>query len=90
MTSNTSLSLSYRRAEEKKLRKQEIVGYVSSAKAAKTITVTYYHDKWIPKYNVHISTRRKIMAHDEEGVCSEGDMVRIVPCRLVLFPINAL
>lgn len=69
-----------KKAEARQLRRQEIVGIVSSAKTAKTINVTYYHNKYIRKYNCMISVRRKVMAHDEDEVCSEGDLVRIVPC----------
>ena len=56
--------------EEKRKRKQN----------AKSITVTYQHPKDFPKYNATVSTRRRIMAHDEEEVCDVGDLVRIVPC----------
>jgi small subunit ribosomal protein S17 len=69
-----------KKAEERKQRRQEIVGIVSSAKTSKTINVTYYHNKFIKKYNCVISVRRKVMAHDEAGICGEGDLVRVVPC----------
>ena len=47
--------------EERRKRRQSIVGLVTSTKNAKTITVTYQHPKFYPKYNTYISTKRKVM-----------------------------
>ena len=58
-----------------------IIGIVISTKCAKSITVQYQHPKFISKYNATISTRRKVMAHDEDEICEDGDLVRVVPCR---------
>lgn len=67
--------------DENKRRSQEIIGVVVSTKASKTITVKYFHRKYFRKYNAHVSIRRKVMAHDEEEICSDGDLVSVIPCR---------
>ena len=89
-TSNTDdLELEYKpeidyvlkTAEEKKKRKQALVGIVTSTKCLKSITVQVYHETLISKYQKVVTRRRKVMAHDENKLCNEGDLVRIVPCR---------
>jgi small subunit ribosomal protein S17 len=34
-----------------------------------------------PRYGKYLRMRSRIMAHDAEGRCREGDLVRIVPSR---------
>lgn len=67
--------------EERKKRKQALVGEVVSVKCAKSITVRVEYQKYFPKYDKHISRHNKFMAHDEQERCKLGDIVRIVPCR---------
>ena len=67
--------------EERKKRKQSLVGIVTSTKCAKSITIQVEHEKYYPKYNKYIRSRKKVMAHDESEIGKTGDMVRIVPCR---------
>jgi len=70
------------RENEKKLaRRQAKVGIVVSDKNAKSISVQVEHAKYFPKYNKYINKRRNIMAHDEDELAEEGDVVRIIPCR---------
>ena len=69
--------------EERKKRKQSLVGIITSTKCAKSITIQVEHDKYYPKYNKYIRSRKKIMAHDDREIGKMGDMVRIVPCRPV-------
>ena len=69
--------------EERKKRKQSLVGIITSTKCAKSITIQVEHEKYFPKYNKYIKSRKKVMAHDEREIGKTGDMVRIVPCRPV-------
>ena len=47
----------------------------------KTVNVAIERRKVIvPKYRKFMRRTKKIMAHDEEEVCNEGDIVMIVPC----------
>mmetsp|Transcript_11643 Transcript_11643/g.12019 ORF Transcript_11643/g.12019 Transcript_11643/m.12019 type:complete len:171 (+) Transcript_11643:21-533(+) len=63
----------------KKILAQTRVGRVISTKCAKTITVAIHSKRFIPKYNAYLRFTKKIMAHDEEEKCDEGDVVRIIP-----------
>merc|ERR1711982_130903 len=57
------------------------VGKVVSTKMIKTVNVAIDRYKLIvPKYRKYVRRTKKIMAHDEEEVCNEGDVVMIVPC----------
>lgn len=67
--------------ESKLARRQAKVGVVVSDKNAKSISVQVEHAKYFPKYNKYMNKRRNIMAHDEEELAEEGDLVRIIPCR---------
>ena len=76
--------------EDRKKRKQSLIGTVVSGliivfranyklnlsvKCAKSITVLVQHEKFFKKYNKAINVRKKIMAHDEEGLGRMGDVV---------------
>jgi small subunit ribosomal protein S17 len=67
--------------DERAKRKQSLVGIVTSTKNTKTITIEIENRYFYPKYNKYISRHKKIMAHDEEELGKDGDLVRIVPCR---------
>lgn len=67
--------------DERKKRRQSMIGTVVSTKCSKSISVLVAHQKFFPKYNKYISRHKKVMAHDEEEICEMGDTVRIVPCR---------
>ena len=66
---------------EKKRRIGSLVGKVVSTKCSKSVNVLVEHMKFFPKYNKSIQRRKKIMAHDENEIGREGDMVRIAMCR---------
>ena len=68
-------------SEKRLARRQAKVGIVVSDKNAKSISVQVEHPKYFPKYNKYMNKRRNIMAHDEEELAEEGDVVRIIPCR---------
>jgi|KBSSwiStaDraftv2_1062776.scaffolds.fasta_scaffold3189355_1 small subunit ribosomal protein S17 len=57
------------------------VGRVVSNKMKKSVTVTVERLVRHPVYGKFIRRTTKIMAHDEEGSCREGDTVAIVECR---------
>jgi len=57
------------------------VGRVVSSKMQKSVTVSVERLVKHPAYGKFIRRTTKIMAHDEEGTCREGDTVAIVECR---------
>ena len=57
------------------------VGRVVSNKMQKSVTVSVERLVKHPVYGKFIRRTTKIMAHDEDGSCREGDMVAISECR---------
>ena len=57
------------------------VGRVVSNKMRKSVTVSIERLVKHPAYGKFIRRTTKVMAHDEEGTCREGDTVAIVECR---------
>jgi small subunit ribosomal protein S17 len=62
-------------------RKTTKVGTVIGAKMAKTVTVQVERQVRHPLYKKIVRTRRTFMAHDEQGKCKVGDVVRIIETR---------
>lgn len=58
-----------------------ITGRVVSNKMDKTITVLVERVVKHPVYGKYIKRSTKMMAHDEENSCQEGDVVSITSCR---------
>ena len=58
-----------------------VTGKVISSAMNKTITVAVERLLKHPRYGKYIRRTSRIMAHDENNECGEGDMVAIVPCR---------
>jgi small subunit ribosomal protein S17 len=58
-----------------------ITGRVVSNKMDKTVTVLVERVVKHPVYGKYIKRSTKMMAHDEQNVCQEGDMVAITSCR---------
>ena len=58
-----------------------LVGRVVSDKMTKTVNVAVDRYRIIPKYRKRKKYTKKFMAHDEEELCKEGDLVMIVPCQ---------
>jgi len=52
-------------------------GRVVSNKMQKTVTVLLERQVKHPLYNKYIRRSTKVHAHDAEGQCQEGDLVRI-------------
>lgn len=61
--------------------KKQIVGVVTSDKMDKTITVSVERRLKHPMYGKFVKKTKKFKAHDEQNVCQEGDVVRIVESR---------
>ncbi len=58
-----------------------IQGVVSSARMAKTITVTVERRSKHAKYQKYIRSHSKVYAHDEKGDANIGDTVELMECR---------
>jgi small subunit ribosomal protein S17 len=61
--------------------RKEMVGRVVSTKMQKTAVVEVFRTKQHPLYKKTMRSSEKYFAHDEEQVCKEGDLVRIVEAR---------
>lgn len=58
-----------------------ISGRVVSNKMDKTITVLVERIVKHPVYGKYVKRSTKMMAHDEQNICQEGDVVSITSCR---------
>ena len=58
-----------------------LTGRVVSTKMQKTVTVEIERLIRHEPYGKFIRRTTKLFAHDEKGECSEGDLVKISPCR---------
>jgi small subunit ribosomal protein S17 len=58
-----------------------VEGRVVSNKMQKTVTVLVERQVKHGLYGKYIKRSTKLHAHDEEGRCKEGDMVRVAECR---------
>jgi len=58
-----------------------IEGRVVSNKMTKTVTVLLERQVPHPLYGKIVRRSTKVHAHDENGECKEGDLVRIAECR---------
>ena len=56
-------------------------GRVTSNKASKTVTVLVDRQGQHGLYGKLLRRSTKLHAHDENGECREGDLVRIAECR---------
>ena len=56
-------------------------GRVVSNKMDKTITVAIERKVKHPMYGKYIKRTSKVLAHDEQNDCNEGDTVAITECR---------
>ncbi len=57
------------------------IGRVVSNKMQKSVTVSVERLVKHPVYGKFVRRTTKVMAHDAEGTCREGDTVAIVECR---------
>ncbi len=64
------------------LRGQEFVGTVVSAKAHRTVSVSWERRRHVPKYERYERRRSKVAAHNPDEIgAKEGDVVRIKESR---------
>ena len=61
--------------------KRTLTGQVVSTKMQKTIAVLVERQVEHPIYKKYLRKSTKLLAHDENGECSEGDVVAIEECR---------
>ena len=66
---------------ENEVKLRTITGKVVSNKMDKTVTVLVERVVKHPVYGKYIKRSTKMMAHDEQNVCHEGDTVSITSCR---------
>lgn len=66
---------------ESDVKLRTVTGKVVSNKMDKTITVLVERVVKHPVYGKYIKRSTKLMAHDEQNVCQEGDVVSITSCR---------
>jgi small subunit ribosomal protein S17 len=66
--------------EQKKIQRT-VEGRVVSNKMHKTVTVLLERQVQHPLYGKIVRRSTKVHAHDENGQCKEGDLVRIAECR---------
>ncbi len=65
---------------ERKERKSRI-GVVTSNKMEKTAAVVVERKLKHPIYGKFVKKSKKFLVHDENNICNEGDLVKIVECR---------
>jgi small subunit ribosomal protein S17 len=58
-----------------------LTGRVVSNKMEKTVAVAIERLVKHEKYGKYIRRTTKLLAHDEQNECKEGDLVDITPCR---------
>jgi small subunit ribosomal protein S17 len=58
-----------------------LTGRVVSSKMDKTIAVAVERLVRHEKYGKYVRRTTKLLAHDEQNECKEGDLVDIAPCR---------
>ena len=65
----------------KRAKRKEKVGFVTSDKMDKTVTVAVERKTQHPLYKRVVKQTKKFHAHDENNECNEGDRVRIMETR---------
>jgi small subunit ribosomal protein S17 len=70
-------------SEETSKGKRTVVGRVVSDKADKTVSVAIERLIKHPVYGKYIRRTSKVLAHDANNECKEGDRVAISECRPV-------
>ena len=68
-------------AAQKRRRRNELIGVVTSSKMQKTIVVRVTRQIPHRLYERYVHVAKKFYAHDEQGEARPGDVVRIVETR---------
>lgn len=63
--------------------RRTMTGRVTSNKMQKTVAVAIERVVRHPVYGKYIRRTTKLLAHDEQGACREGDLVSIIECRRI-------
>jgi small subunit ribosomal protein S17 len=66
---------------ERRRRRNELIGVVTSSKMQKTIVVRVTRQIQHRLYDRYVHVAKKFYAHDEQGEAKPGDVVRIVETR---------
>jgi small subunit ribosomal protein S17 len=66
---------------EQEVKVRTVDGKVVSNKMNKSVTVAIERKVPHPVYGKYIRRTTKVVAHDENNVCQEGDVVTIAECR---------
>ncbi len=66
---------------KKRGRRKVFVGVVVSNKMDKTVVVKVERRFLHPRYGKPVVRHKKFMAHDENNICEEGDVVKIMETR---------
>jgi small subunit ribosomal protein S17 len=61
--------------------KRTVTGKVISNKMDKTVSVSVERKVKHPLYGKYLRRSTKIMVHDEDNACNEGDVVTIAECK---------
>jgi small subunit ribosomal protein S17 len=67
--------------EQNEKGKRTLVGHVVSNKMDKTVSVAVERRIKHPVYGKYIRRTTKLLAHDADNQCKEGDRVEIAECR---------
>lgn len=67
----------------RKFPRNSLVGTVVSTKMQKTVNVKVERYRWHRTLKIRVKYSRKFMAHDEEEVANDGDLVLIHPCHRI-------
>ena len=62
-------------------KRKQLVGKVVSNKMDKTVVIVIEQMKMHPVYKKSVKRSRKIKSHDENNVCSIGDIVKVEETR---------
>jgi small subunit ribosomal protein S17 len=68
-------------ATQKRRRRNQLIGVVTSSKMQKTIVVRVTRQIQHRLYQRYVHVAKKFYAHDEQGEARPGDVVRIVETR---------
>lgn len=66
---------------ERERSSRTLTGRVVSSRMDKTIAVVVERQVQHPLYRKYIRRSTRLLAHDEENECQEGDLVAIAECR---------
>ena len=81
MSSETASDVATGTTEDSAKGTRTVVGRVVSNKMDKGVSVVIERLVRHPVYRKYIRRTTKVLAHDEDNACKEGDTVAIVECR---------